>query len=167
MSTTANVHKDWKFTILQVEARPRRLILEGHVSPPYERPYYDALYFYAVVGPTHLSLEVSRDFDGERLLDYLFEQLGASEELPRTQVGGRQDEEEGALLLVEWRFPADGRPAMLRRLEEIVGQSLENSCQRSTFSNQPKPKIGKDGRNERWAPPPRILGKEQPRAAVT
>jgi hypothetical protein len=29
------------------------------------------------------------------------------------------------LLLVEWRFPADGRPAMLRRLEEIMGQSLE------------------------------------------
>ncbi len=67
---------------------------------------------------------MSRDFDGERLLDYLFEQLGASEEPPRTQVGGRQDEEEGALLLVEWRFPADGRPAMLRRLEEIMGQSL-------------------------------------------
>ena len=80
--------------------------------------------FYAVMGPDHLSLEVSRDFDGERLLDYLFEQLGASEEPPRTQVGGRQDEEEGALLLVEWRFPADGRPAMLRRLEEIMGQSL-------------------------------------------
>ena len=117
--------KDWKFRIIQAEARPRRLILEGHVSPPYERPYYDELYFYAVVGPTHLSLEVSRDFDGERLLDYMFEQLGESEEPPRTQVGGRQDEEEGSLLLVEWRFPADGRPAMLRRLEEIMGQSLE------------------------------------------
>ncbi|HZK14430.1 MAG TPA: hypothetical protein VFC55_07910, partial [Desulfobaccales bacterium] len=75
---------------------PRRLILEGHVSPPYERRYHDELFFYAVMGPDHLSLEVSRDFDGERLLDYLFEQLGASEEPPRTQVGGRQDEEEGA-----------------------------------------------------------------------
>ncbi len=39
-------------------------------------------------------------------------------------MGGRQDEEEGALLLVEWRFPADRRQAMLRRLEEIMGQSL-------------------------------------------
>ena len=125
---TTNMLNDWKFRILLVEARPRRLILEGHVSPPYERPYYDELYFYAVIGPTHLSLEVSRDFDGERLLEYLFEQLGASEEPPRTQVGGRQDEEEGALLLVEWRFPADGRPAMLRRLEEIMGQSLEGAA---------------------------------------
>ena len=125
MVTLATVQKDWIFRILQAEARPHRLILEGHVSPPYERPYHDALYFYAVMGPDHLSLEVSRDFDGERLLDYLFTQLGASEEPPRTQVGGRQDEEEGALLLVEWRFPADGRPAMLRRLEEIMGQYLE------------------------------------------
>ena len=76
------------------------------------------------MGLDYLSLEVSRDFDGERLLDYLFVQLGAPEELPRIQVGGRQDEEEGALLIVEWRFPADGRQAMLRRLEEIMGQSL-------------------------------------------
>ena len=124
MTTTATVQRDWKFRILHREARPRRLILEGHASPPYERPYHDELYFYAVVGLDFLSLEVSRDFDGERLLDYLFDQLGAPEEPPRTQVGGRQDEEEGALLLVEWRFPADGRPAMLRRLEEIMGQSL-------------------------------------------
>jgi hypothetical protein len=128
MPTTANVHGDWKFRILLRDARPRRLILEGHASPPYERPYHDALYFYAVMGPDHLSLEVSRDFDGERLLDHLFEQLGPSEEPPRTQVGGRQDEEEGALLLVEWRFPADGRQAMLRRLEEILGQSLADAA---------------------------------------
>jgi hypothetical protein len=128
MPTTANVHGDWKFRILLRDARPRRLILEGHASPPYERPYHDALYFYAVMGPDHLSLEVSRDFDGERLLDHLFDQLGASEEPPRTQVGGRQDEEEGALLLVEWRFPADGRQAMLRRLEEIMGQSLADAA---------------------------------------
>jgi hypothetical protein len=45
-------------------------------------------------------------------------------EPPRTQVGGRQDEEEGSLLLVEWRFPAGERQTMLRRLEEIMGQSL-------------------------------------------
>jgi hypothetical protein len=119
------VSEDWKFRILQRDARPRRLILEGHVSPPYERPYYDELFFYAVIGRDFFSLEVSRDFDGERLLEYLFARLGQPEEPPRTQVGGRQDEEEGSLLLVEWHFPADGRGAMLRRLEEIMGQSLE------------------------------------------
>jgi hypothetical protein len=124
MPTTATAPGDWKFSILLRDHRPRRLILEGHASPPYERPYHDALYFYAVMGLDYLSLEVSRDFDGERLLDYLFVQLGAPEEPPRIQVGGRQDEEEGALLLVEWRFPADGRQAMLGRLEEIMGQSL-------------------------------------------
>jgi hypothetical protein len=128
MMTTANVQIDWKFRILLQDDRPRRLILEGHVSPPYERPYHDPLYFYAVMGRDYLSLEVSRDFDGERLLDYLFGLLGQPEEPPRTQVGGRQDEEEGALLLVEWRFPADGRDAMLRRLEEIMGQSLAGAA---------------------------------------
>ena len=125
MLTIPTVQTDWKFHLLLRDARPRRLILEGHVHPPYERPYHDALYFYAVMGLDYLSLEVSRDFDGERLLDYLFAQLGPPEEPPRIQVGGRQDEEEGALLLVEWRFSADGRQAMLRRLEEIMGQSLE------------------------------------------
>ena len=128
MRTTANAPGDWKFRILHREARPRRLIVEGHVSPPYERPYHDELFFYAVMGLDYLSLEVSRDFDGERLLDYLFLQLGPPEEPPRIQVGGRQDEEEGALLLVEWRFPADGRQAMLRRLEEIMGQSLADAA---------------------------------------
>ena len=121
MPTTATVPEDWKFSILHREARPRRLILEGHVSPPYERPYHDPLFFYAVMGRDYLSLEVSRDFDGERLLDYLFVRLGPPEEPPRIQVGGRQDEEEGALLLVEWRFPADERQAMIRRLERHYG----------------------------------------------
>ncbi len=124
MSVNPTIAGDWKFHILHQEARPRRLILEGHVSPPYARPYHDPLFFYAVMGRDYLSLEVSRDFDGERLLDFLFGYLGQPEEPPRTQVGGRQDEEEGALLIVEWRFPAEGRPAMLRRLEEIMGQSL-------------------------------------------
>jgi hypothetical protein len=128
MPTTATAPGDWKFRVLHREARPRRLIVEGHVSPPYERPYHDELFFYAVMGLDYLSLEVSRDFDGERLLDYLFLQLGAPEEPPRIQVGGRQDEEEGALLLVEWRFPAGGRQAMLRRLEEIMGQSLADDA---------------------------------------
>jgi hypothetical protein len=126
MSTTATTPGDWEFRILHREVRPRRLILEGQVSPPYERPYYDPLVFYAVMGRDFLSLEVSRDFDGERLLDYLLDLMGPPEEPPRTQVGGRQDEEEGASLLVEWRFPAEDRDAMLRLLEEIMGQSLED-----------------------------------------
>ena len=124
MPTTASMPTPWKFRILRREARPRRLIFEGHVSPPYERPYHDALFFYAVMGQDYLSLEVSRDFDGERLLEYLYTRLGQPAEPPRIQVGGRQDEEEGALLLVEWRFPATGREEMIRRLSDILGQSL-------------------------------------------
>jgi hypothetical protein len=116
----------WKFHILLQEARPRRLILEGHASPPYERSYHDPLVFYAVAGPDYLSLEVSRDFDGDRLLEYLYGLLGQPEEPPRIQVGGRQDEEEGALLLVEWRFPAAAREAMIRRLGDILGSPLES-----------------------------------------
>ncbi len=115
---------DWKFLILRREPRTRRLILEGHVTPPYERPYHDALFFYAVMGLDYLSLEVSRDFDGERLLEYLYTRLGQPVEPPRIQVGGRQDEEEGALLLVEWRFSPAEREEMIRRLSDILGQSL-------------------------------------------
>jgi hypothetical protein len=115
----------WKFTILHREARSRRLILEGHVSPPYERPYHDPLFFYAVLGPDYLSLEVSRDFDGDRLLAYLSGLWGPPEEGPRIQVGGRQDEEEGALQLAEWHFMPELREEMIRRLGELVGQPLE------------------------------------------
>jgi len=115
----------WQFIILRQEARSRRLILEGHAHPPYERPYHDPLFFYAVVGPEHLSLEVSRDFDGERLLEYLAGLLGEPQEPPRIQVGGSQLDEEGALLLVEWRFPAAGRAEMIRRLSDILGQPLD------------------------------------------
>jgi len=115
----------WQFIILRQEARSRRLILEGHAHPPYERPYHDPLFFYAVVGPEHLSLEVSRDFDGERLLEYLAGLLGEPQEPPRIQVGGSQIDEEGALLLVEWRFPAAGRGEMIRRLGAILGQPLD------------------------------------------
>jgi len=118
------VPESWKFRILRREARPRRLILEGHATPPYERPYHDPLFFYAVIGPDYLSLEVSRDFDGDRLLEYLYTRLGQPVEPPRIQVGGRQDEEEGALLLVEWRFPAAGREEMIGHLSDILGQSL-------------------------------------------
>jgi hypothetical protein len=117
---------NWNFCISRGDFRPRRLILEGHVTPPYERPYHDPLFFYAVMGQDYLSLEVSRDFDGERLLDYLIVQLGQPAEPPRTQVGGRQDEEDGALLLVEWRFPSSQHRAMLQRLEEILGHTLES-----------------------------------------
>jgi len=118
------VPESWKFRILRREARRHRLILEGHATPPYERPYHDPLFFYAVMGPDHLSLEVSRDFDGERLLEYLYTRLGQPVEPPRIQVGGRQDEEEGALLLVDWRFPTAGREEMIRRMSDILGQSL-------------------------------------------
>jgi hypothetical protein len=124
MPTNASMPGPWKFRILRREARPRRLILEGHVTPPYDRPYHDPLFFYAVMGQDYLSLEMSRDFDGERLLEYLYTRLGQPVEPPRIQVGGRQDEEEGALLLAEWRFPATGREEMLHRLSDILEQSL-------------------------------------------
>ena len=115
----------WLFTILHQEPRSRRLILEGQAQPPYERPYHDPLVFYAVAGPDYLSLEVSRDFDGERLLEYLTGLLGPPDEGPRIQVGGSQMDEEGAMLLVEWRFPATARAAMIQSLGEILGQDLE------------------------------------------
>ncbi|MCL4503988.1 MAG: hypothetical protein M1438_19355 [Deltaproteobacteria bacterium] len=114
----------WHFTILHQESRSRRLILEGQAQPPYERPYHDPLVFYCVVGPDYLSLEVSRDFDGERLLEYLFGLLGQPDDGPRIQVGGSQIDEEGALLLVEWRFPAAERAAMFQKLGDILGQPL-------------------------------------------
>lgn len=114
----------WHFTILHQEPRSRRLILEGQAQPPYERPYHDPLVFYAVLGPDYLSLEVSRDFDGERLLAYLIGLLGEPPEPPRIQVGGSQIDEEGALLLVEWPFPAAERAEMIRRLGDILGQPL-------------------------------------------
>jgi hypothetical protein len=115
----------WHFTILSQEARSRRLILEGQAHPPYERLYHDPLVFYAVMGSDYLSLEVSRDFDGERLLEYLTGLLGEPQEPPRIQVGGSQIDEEGALLLVEWRFPAAGRAEMIRRLSDILGLPLD------------------------------------------
>ena len=115
----------WHFTILRQEPRSRRLILEGQAHPPYERPYHDPLVFYAVLGPDFLSLEVSRDFDGERLLEYLFGLLGQPDDGPRIQVGGSQIDEEGALLLVEWRFPAAERAVMRQRLGDILGQPLQ------------------------------------------
>jgi hypothetical protein len=100
------------------------LILEGTASPPYPRPYHDDLFLYLVIGADYLSLEMSRDFDGERLTGYFSEGLGAPEET-RIQVGGRQDEEEGALLLSEWRFPPEARPEMLKRLGALLGYPLE------------------------------------------
>ncbi|MGD0217134.1 MAG: hypothetical protein ABSC45_06450 [Desulfobaccales bacterium] len=116
----------WQFTILRQEARSRRLILEGQAHPPYERPYYDPLFFYAVAGPDYLSLEVSRDFDGERLLQYLTGLLGQPAAPPRVQVGGSQLDEEGALVLVEWHFPPAGRGEMIRHLGEILGRPFSS-----------------------------------------
>lgn len=114
----------WKFRLARQEGRSRRLILEGYAYPPYERPYHDELFFYLVLGADYLSLEVSRDFDGDRLLSHLFGLLGEPREPPRIQVGGRQDEEEGALSLVEWRFPTDQRQQMIQRLAAILGHAL-------------------------------------------
>jgi hypothetical protein len=116
--------ENWQFTILRQEARSRRLILEGQAHPPYARPYPDPLLFFAVAGPDYLSLEVSRDFDGERLWQYLAEVLGPPAAPPRVQVGGSQLDEEGALLLVEWHFAPAGRGEMIKRLGEILGRAL-------------------------------------------
>jgi hypothetical protein len=118
----------WKFEILRQEARSRRLILEGHIIPPYPRPYHDPLFFYLVLGPDYLSLEVSRDFDGDNFLTDLARLWGPPEEGPRIQVGGRQDEEEGALQLVEYHFLPDLRPEMLRRLGEILDHPLPGAA---------------------------------------
>ncbi len=120
----AALPEKWQFTVLRQEARSRRLILEGQAHPPYARPYHDPLFFYAVAGPDYLSLEVSRDFDGERLLQYLAGLLGQPAAPPRVQVGGSQLDEEGALLLVEWHFPPAGRAEMIQRLGAIIGWAL-------------------------------------------
>ncbi len=117
------MEENWHFTIQRREARSRRLILEGQAHPPYARRYHDPLFFYAVVGPDYLSLEVSRDFDGERLLQYLAGLLGEPAAAPRVQVGGSQLDEEGALLLAEWRFPGAQQGEMIKRLGEVLGQT--------------------------------------------
>jgi hypothetical protein len=44
-----------KISYLHWEARPCRLILEGHAYPPYQRPYHDKLFF--MMGLDYLSLE--------------------------------------------------------------------------------------------------------------
>jgi hypothetical protein len=116
------MEETWKFEIQRQEARSRRLIVEGHVIPPYPRPYHDPLFFYLVLGHDYLSLEVSRDFDGDNFLAFLTRLWGPPEEGPRVQVGGRQDEEEGALQLVEYQFMPDLRPEMLKRLAALIGQ---------------------------------------------
>ncbi len=113
----------WKFRLTRQETRSTRLILEGAASPPYPRPYPDELFLYLVMGANYLSLEVSRDFDGDRLTDHFIEALGPPADT-RIQVGGRQDEEEGALLLSEWHFPPEARPEMVRRLGDIIGQTF-------------------------------------------
>ena len=115
----------WTFRLAGIESRSRRLIVEGYAFPPYGRPYYDDLFFYSVVGPGYLSMEMSRDFDGERLMEFLITRLGPPAEEPRIQVGGRQDEEEGALLLAEWHFPPELRPEMIKKLSDILSHPLE------------------------------------------
>ncbi len=121
----------WKFEILRQESRSRRLIVEGHLIPPYPRPYYDPLFFYLVLGPDYLSLEVGRDFDGDNFLAYLASLWGPPQEGPRIQIGGREDEEEGALQLVEYQFMPDLRPEMLQRLAALLGQPLPGAATNS------------------------------------
>jgi hypothetical protein len=43
-------------------------------------------------------------------------------------VGGRQDEEEGALQLVEYQFMPDLRPEMLNRLAGLLGRALAGAA---------------------------------------
>jgi len=118
------MEETWKFEIDRQEVRSQRLILEGRIIPPYPRPYHDPLVFYLVLGPDYLSLEVSRDFDGDNFLSYLARLWGPPEEGPRIQVGGRQDEEEGALQLIEHQFMPDLRPEMLKRLSTLLGHPM-------------------------------------------
>lgn len=97
----------WKFRLTRQEGRSRRLILEGQAYPPYERPYHDELFIYLVLGSDYLSLEVSRDFDGDRLLAYFFGLLGeprATAPLPGN----------------EWRFCMGGSPHYHRRKPYIL-----------------------------------------------
>jgi hypothetical protein len=59
-------------------------------------------------------------------------------------VGGRQDEEEGALLLVEWRFPPDKHPEMIARLADILGHPLSGALpsSQSRFRSNHDPSDG-------------------------
>ena len=111
--------KTWSFRFSRREFRPRQIILEGYASTSEEPTEVDEIFWLLIVGPDFLTLEVSREFLGERLLDFFTAKLGTPVAPPRIIVGGHEGEE-GALTQVEWSFPASGRDLMIRTLAEIL-----------------------------------------------
>jgi len=113
----------WSFRLSRREFRPRQIILEGYASLSEERPEVDEVFWLLIIGPDFLSLEVSRELLGERLLDFLTAKLGTPVAPPRIIVGSHEGEE-GALSQVEWSFPSFGRDLMIRSLAEVLGHPL-------------------------------------------
>jgi len=113
----------WSFRLSRREFRRRQIILEGYASLAEERPEVDEVFWLLMIGPDFLSLEVSRELMGERLLAFLAAKLGNPVGPPRIIVGGHEGEE-GALSQVEWHFPASGRDLMIRSLAEVLGHPL-------------------------------------------
>lgn len=113
----------WSFRLSRREFRPRQIILEGYASLSGERPEVDEVFWLLIIGPDFLSLEISRELLGERLLDFFAAKLGTPVAPPRIIVGGHEGEE-GALSQVEWSFPAPGRDVMIGALAEVLGQPL-------------------------------------------
>jgi hypothetical protein len=116
----------WQFRIARQETRSRQIILEGYAAVQQAGASLAEVFFLLMLGPDYLSLEVSREILGERLLDYLAGQLGPPAAPPRIIVGGH--EEEGALSFVEWNFSATERERMIRRLSEILGRPLASQA---------------------------------------
>jgi hypothetical protein len=115
----------WRFRLARREFRSRQIILEGYASLPEDTPGTDEVFWLLIIGPNFLSLEISRELLGERLLDFFMEKLGPPSTPPRIMVGGHEGEE-GALSQVAWDFPASGRVHLVQRLSEILGQPLTN-----------------------------------------
>ena len=115
--------KTWSFRLSRREFRVRQIILEGYASRAEERPEIDEVFWLLIIGPDFLSLEVSRELLGERLLDFFTAKLGSPVGPPRIIVGGHEGEE-GALSQVEWRFPSSGRDLVIRTLAEVLGHPL-------------------------------------------
>jgi hypothetical protein len=113
----------WSFRLSRREFRPRQIILEGYASRSGEGPEVDEVFWLLIMGPDFLSLEISREILGERLLDCFTARLGTPVAPPRIIVGSHEGEE-GALSQVEWRFPAPGRDLMISALAEVLGHPL-------------------------------------------
>ena len=115
----------WKFRLARREFRGKRIILEGYASLAEDNPAGDEVFWLMMVGPDFLSLEISQELLGERLMGFFTERLGPPSTPPRIMVGGHEGEE-GALSQVEWHFPASGRVHLVQRLSEILDQPLPN-----------------------------------------